>query len=119
MSPVASADLDRIRQRPSGTGIVHLRAALLHNLPFRRGTPYQLTLHLPPLEEPHSGHSHVQQIGVSSIAPLCKSAGGKGRDLSDSDADEGSAAPVVELSASCSSHHNLAFSPVNHTTCAV
>lgn len=112
ISPVASADLDRIRQHPSGTGTVRLRAALLHNLPFRRGTPYQLTLHLPPLEEPSSGISHIKQTGASSVAPLYAPAGDEGLDLSDGDADGISAAPVVELSASYLTHYNLALSHV-------
>lgn len=89
-----------------------MQAALLHNLPFRRGTPYQLTLHLPPLEERSPGLLRIQQTGASSIAPLCEPAGGDGLDLSDSNADGISAAPVVELSTSYLFHCDLAISSV-------
>lgn len=101
--------LDSLRRRPRGAGIVRLRAALQHRLPFRRGTPYLLTLHLPPLEEQlPSGHATGRarqgqqacwagaETGATTRPPTGSA---KAEDLAGVDAEDSAAAPLVELSA--------------------
>ena len=88
------AGLDALRRKPRGSGVVRLRAALHHRLPFRRGTPYLLTLHLPPLAE--------QLIAADDVAAgSSDQAAAAQLDERDADTSEDGedAAPVVQVTA--------------------
>jgi hypothetical protein len=88
------AGLDALRRKPRGSGLVRLRAALHHRLPFRRGTPYLLTLHLPPLPE-----LPVALDGVAAGSSDEAAASHLDERDADTSEDGEDAAPVVEMNA--------------------
>jgi len=94
--------LDALRRKPRGSGLVRLRAALHHRLPFRRGTPYLLTLYLPPLPEAPAGATGAALQAPVSAAPAVSDELEAERSDDDDDDD---AMPVVEISAG--SHYRL------------
>ena len=83
-----------MRRKPRGSGLVRLRAALHHRLPFRRGTPYLLTLYLPPLPE-----APAAAIGAAIQSPVSADPAASDELEAERSEDDDDAMPVVEISA--------------------